>query len=145
MLRTEGFTLLEIVAAITIAAILAALFVQFMGTAFMRSGEPVNTLQDNYEVNQVTEKLIVDYRNQIESDTLDLEGFNNALSDCDEDEVGVVCSGSFLDYRADDDSLIDSNNDQIYEAQLSSDPSNSNFLLVTVAKNDESSRVLFSK
>jgi len=49
MLKKDGFTLIELIITITIAAVLAALFVQYMGTAFKHSGEPVHNLKNTHE------------------------------------------------------------------------------------------------
>ena len=146
MSRMEGFTLIEIIVTITLVAVLAALFVQHLGTAFMRSGEPINLLNQTYEVNQVVEKLTADYKDKVKSGALDLVSFKGGLSSFDEN--GVVCSGLFLNYRAVDESLFDiAPTDQIYEAQKSSGEgaTPTNFLLVTVDKNNKSTRVLFTK
>jgi prepilin-type N-terminal cleavage/methylation domain-containing protein len=143
----EGFTLIEIIVTITLVAVLAALFVQHMGTAFMRSGEPINLLNQTYEVNQVVEKLTADYRDKVKeakSRALDLVSFKGGLSSFDEN--GVACSGLFLEYR-DGLNLIDiAPTDQIYEAQKSSGEgaTPTKFLLVTVDKNNKSTRVLFT-
>ena len=139
MSRAEGFTLIEIIVAIIISAVLAAFFVQYMGTAFMGSAREINTLNETYAINQVIAKLTADYKNELANDTLDLESWDyNAF-----DGNGVVCSGMFLKYRSGVD-LIDTNSDEIYEAQ-EVNPGPTNFLLVTASKNNRSIRVLFTE
>lgn len=139
MSRMEGFTLIELIVAITLSAVLAAFFVQYMGTAFMGSAGEVTNLSETYEINQVVAKLIADYKDELANDTLDLATWNyNAF-----DGNGVVCSGMFLNYRS-GRNLIDTNTDKVYEAQeVTSDPTN--FLLVTASKNNRSIRVLFTE
>lgn len=45
--RTEkGFTLLEIIVTLTVAAILGSVLVSFMGTAITKSSEPINQTRD---------------------------------------------------------------------------------------------------
>ena len=142
----DGFTLIETIATLTLVAILGALFIPYMGTAIIRSGESVQLLKQSFEISQVVEKLTADYRYQIQTDTLDLASFNTGLSSFNENSV--TCSGSFLEYRAIDDSLFDvAPVDSIYEAQESAGggTTQTNFLLVTVTKNNKSIRVLFTK
>ncbi len=144
----EGFTLIETIVTLTLVGVLAALFIPYMGTAMIRSGESVQLVKQSFEINQVIEKLAADYRNEIETGTLDLDSFKGGLASCDEDNVGIVCSGSFLEYRAIDDSLFDvAPVDLIYEAQESTGGGTTptDFLLVIVTKNNESTRVLFTK
>ena len=142
----DGFTLIETIATLTLVAILGALFIPYMGTAIIRSGESVQLLKQSFEISQVIENLTADYRDKIQTDTLDLASFNTGLSSFNENDV--TCSGSFLEYRAIDDSLFDvAPADSIYEAQESAGggTTQTDFLLVTVTKNNKSIRVLFAK
>ena len=142
----DGFTLIETIVTLTLVGVLAALFIPYMGTAIIRSGESVQLLKQSFEISQVVEKLTADYRYQIQTDTLDLASFNTGLSSFNENDV--TCSGSFLEYRAIDDSLFDvAPADSIYGAQESAGggTTQTNFLLVTVTKNNKSTRVLFTK
>lgn len=55
--RERGFTLLETIVTLTIAAILGTVLVTYMGTALTRSGEPVIRSQQLYELQQVMENI----------------------------------------------------------------------------------------
>ena len=138
----EGFTLIEIIVAITISAVLAALFVQYMGSAFMGSAETVNTLKETYAINQVIAKVTAGYRDELESGTLDLETFKGTLSSFNEN--GITCSGMFLNFRdvAGDGTLLESGG-IIEPVEL--DPGPTKFLLVTASKNSRSMRILLTK
>jgi len=59
--REKGFTLLEIIITLTIAAILATFLVSFMGTALTKSGEPVARTKQLYELQQVMENVKATY------------------------------------------------------------------------------------
>ncbi|MBU0769585.1 MAG: type II secretion system GspH family protein [Proteobacteria bacterium] len=141
MSRNKGFTLIEIIVTITIGAILAAMFVNYMGRAFSGSSESINILKETYEINQVIEKVTAAYEQDLKNDTLNLTTFKNNLAGFSEN---VTCSGRFLNYRspAPAGNLIDSNADGIYEVQTSAIPTK--FLLVTASKSGRSIRVLLT-
>jgi prepilin-type N-terminal cleavage/methylation domain-containing protein len=55
--RENGFTLIEVIVTLTVAAILGAFLVSFMGTALTKSGEPVIRAKQLYELQQVMENI----------------------------------------------------------------------------------------
>lgn len=60
--RTErGFTLLEVIVTITVAAILASFLVAFMGTAITRSSDPVKQVRDLAASNGSIESMTAAY------------------------------------------------------------------------------------
>jgi prepilin-type N-terminal cleavage/methylation domain-containing protein len=59
--REKGFTLLEIIITLVIAAILGTFLVTFMGTAVTKSGEPVVRTKQLYELQQVMENIKATY------------------------------------------------------------------------------------
>ena len=64
-----GFTLIEIIVTILLAAILAALMFQFMGTALTGSSGPVDIVRDSAEMEQLMEEIISAYVKEI-NDTI---------------------------------------------------------------------------
>ena len=140
MSRMEGFTLIEIIAAITLTAVVAAFFVQYMGSALMYSAEPVNTLKESYAINQVMSKVTAGYKNG----TLNLSDFKNTLSSFNDVQNGVTCSGMFLNFRdvAGDGTLLESNG---IITPVESDPDATKFLLVTASKSNRSMRILLTE
>ena len=147
MSRMEGFTLIEIIAAITLTAVVAAFFVQYMGSALMYSAKPVNTLKDSYAINQVMSKVTAGYRNLLESGTPNLlVTFNADIDGHNFDDVqnSVTCSGMFLNFRyvAGDGTLRESNGTI---TPVESDPDATKFLLVTASKSNRSMRVLLTE
>ena len=140
MKQNDGFTLVELIIALTIGSVLASLYVQFMGTGLMRSGETIHRLKVSYEINQVIEKVLAAYKADAASDTFDLAVFNSNLGGFNEN--GVTCSGTFLVFRS-GGNLIDANGDGVYETQTSSSGPTA-FLLVTASKSNKSIQVLLS-
>ena len=63
--RRSGFTLIEIIVTIVMAAVLAALMVQFVSTAMTRSGDPVSAVRVEAETGTVMEGIVSDYVQQI--------------------------------------------------------------------------------
>jgi prepilin-type N-terminal cleavage/methylation domain-containing protein len=68
----EGFTLIEVIVTIIMAAILGAVFLQVMETNVTGSVEPLTGVKDVYALNQVMERVTADYRRLLpEDDTLE--------------------------------------------------------------------------
>jgi prepilin-type N-terminal cleavage/methylation domain-containing protein len=59
--REKGFTLIEVIMTLTVAAILGAFLVSFMGSALTKSGEPVARTKQMYELQQVMENIKASY------------------------------------------------------------------------------------
>lgn len=59
--RTNGFTLIEIIITLVVAAILAVFLTAFMGTAVTKSSEPVTRSKQLYELQQVMENIKASY------------------------------------------------------------------------------------
>jgi prepilin-type N-terminal cleavage/methylation domain-containing protein len=58
----RGFTLLEIIVTLIVAAILGAMFVQFMGTSLTQSANVVVSTHGQQQLNQVMENITADYK-----------------------------------------------------------------------------------
>ena len=65
--REKGFTLLEIIVTLTIAAILGTILVTYMGTALTKSGEPVVRTKQMYELQQVMENIKATYLTNVDA------------------------------------------------------------------------------
>lgn len=64
-MRNKGFTLLEIIITIIIGSLIAAMFVNFMGSNLMGSAIPVVSVQNANSLNQVMESITADYKNLV--------------------------------------------------------------------------------
>jgi prepilin-type N-terminal cleavage/methylation domain-containing protein len=60
--KQGGFTLIEIILTLVIAAVVGAGLVQYMGSAFVKSSIPIQRLRQAYELQQVMENITADYR-----------------------------------------------------------------------------------
>jgi len=138
---SKGFTLIEIIAIIVIGAFISAMFIPFMSTSLMRSGESVNIISDDLHINKVLENLTADYREKVKNDTFDMATFYANLSNFAENEVTV--SGQYVTFRDSSGNLVDSDADGTYDALISTNPTR--ILMVTAIKNDQSLRCLFTE
>lgn len=59
---SRGFTLLEVIVTIVIAAIMGVFFAQFVGTSVIHSTDPVYRLQNLSGATQVMEYMTADYK-----------------------------------------------------------------------------------
>ncbi|MFA5179927.1 MAG: type II secretion system protein [Syntrophales bacterium] len=62
MTDCRGFTLLEVIVSLIVASILGAMMVSFMGSAVMKSANPVVLAQNGAYLNQIMENMGADYK-----------------------------------------------------------------------------------
>lgn len=65
--RQAGFTLVEIIMTIMVAAIIGTMLFQVFGTSFIKSTEPVKQVQNAFDLQQAMEKITADYENSNKS------------------------------------------------------------------------------
>jgi len=75
----EGFTLLEIIITIIVAALLGTILVQFMGTSMIRSADSVVIVQEGFSLNQALEKMTADYKKLLAEDSTPLQTFKTQV------------------------------------------------------------------
>ncbi len=92
----KGFTLIEIIATIMMAGILGAIFIQFMGTALMRSGDAVNIVRDEASIEGLMEKIISDYLKEINNNSPE-----NALSTIKAKNYGSDVTMEYIQFDGD--------------------------------------------
>jgi len=63
----SGFTLIEIIVTIMVAAVLAALMVQFASTAMTRSGDSAAAVRTEADTGRILEEIVSDYVKRINS------------------------------------------------------------------------------
>ena len=59
--REGGFTLVEVIATIVVAAILGVIFINFMGTAMSKSTQAIDVVQGEAAAEGVLERIVADY------------------------------------------------------------------------------------
>jgi prepilin-type N-terminal cleavage/methylation domain-containing protein len=71
----KGFTLIEVILTLVIAAIMGTMLVSLMGTNLVKSALPVSMVGDQYKIVQEMEKITSAYREQIKNGTLNITDF----------------------------------------------------------------------
>jgi prepilin-type N-terminal cleavage/methylation domain-containing protein len=61
----KGFTLIEIIAALILSAVLSVILVQFMQTATEQSIQPIFMVQENLGLNDILERMNADYKRRL--------------------------------------------------------------------------------
>ena len=61
----RGFTLIEVIVSLVVAAILGTMLVSFMGTSVMKSANPVILMQNGAYLNSIMENMSADYKYQM--------------------------------------------------------------------------------
>ncbi len=139
IVSSRGFTLIEVIAIIVIGAFIAVMFVLFMGSSLMYSGESASIINDDMQINQVLENVTADYRDKMKNNSINLAMFKANLSNFEEN--GVAITSQYVTFRNSGGSLVNPNAG-VYEPLASAAPTS--ILLVTVKKNNQSLRCLFT-
>jgi prepilin-type N-terminal cleavage/methylation domain-containing protein len=64
-----GFTLIEVIVSIVLAAIVGVIFLTYMGTQLTRSGDPVNVARDEGVAEMWMERIMSDYVQEMNATT----------------------------------------------------------------------------
>lgn len=129
--NTEGFTLIEVIITIVVAAILAGLFVTYIGPNLIGSSVSAARAQDHYELMGIMEKINKDYVQLMKDE--DPNVLDTLQSRIAAGNYGAYTqSTKFITFDA-------SNTEQ------SAETPGSNTLKVTITKNDQTITSLFTK
>ena len=135
-LDQKGFTLIEVVITLVVAAILGTILVQFMGTSLTRSAEPIVMVQEGFSLSEVMEKMTAHYKYLLATDSNPLTNFKDDI------ENGNVAENSpyFGDYSIQTAYITFSGGSE------APDTSGDNKILkVIIDKGDQSLATLFTK
>jgi prepilin-type N-terminal cleavage/methylation domain-containing protein len=97
----KGFTLLEFIVTLVLVAVVGAMVVSFVDTQMPRSGGALDLMREEFELSDVMERILADYREELNAGTLDLAAFVgnrdtagkvNALYGSEIDDVQVTAT-----------------------------------------------------
>jgi prepilin-type N-terminal cleavage/methylation domain-containing protein len=97
----NGFTLIEVIATVIVIGILAAFFINFMGTALTDSWRSVELVSDEAEAEATLETIIVFYTSEINQDP------DNALSVVKSSDFGSDVTMKYIIFNAGNEVVVD--------------------------------------
>lgn len=77
--RAKGFTLLEVIVTLVVAAILGTMLVSFMGSNVIRSANPVIRVNNEYSLGQIMENITADYKKLVATDLTPLATIKSSI------------------------------------------------------------------
>jgi prepilin-type N-terminal cleavage/methylation domain-containing protein len=86
----DGFTLIEVIVTLVIAAIMGTMLVSLMGKNLTGSAVPVSLVGDQYKIVQEMEKITSQYREEIKNGTLDITTFYTSFFYIDAANTGLI-------------------------------------------------------
>lgn len=135
--KNHGFTLIEVIIVLVIAAILGVMMVQFTRTSTLFAVRPAIWFNNQTTLHEMMEKVTTKYKREIDADTLSLASLKNYI-ETDSDVKTYVSSSQtgFISFS--------SSGSQEYSASsISSSQGSSSILVVTLEKDDQSLRAMF--
>ncbi len=132
----KGFTFLEIIITLVVAAILGTILVQFMGTSLTRSAEPIVMVQEGFSLSEIMEKMTAHYKYLLATDSNPLTSFKNDI----ENGNATENTPYFGDYSIQTAYITFSDGDEAPDTS-----GNNRILKVIINKGDQSLAALFTK
>jgi len=132
----KGFTLIEVIITLVVAAILGTILVQFMGTSLTRSAEPIVMVQEGFSLSEIMEKMTAHYKYLLATDSAPLTSFKQDIENGNDDKKTPY----FGDYSIKTDYITFSSGNEAPDTS-----GNNRILKVTIDKGDQSLVTLFTK
>ena len=133
----NGFSLIEIIITLLVAALLGTVLIQYMSTSLTKSAESVIMIQKGYALNHVMESMTADYKNLLLTDTDPLTTFKNYVENGNSAENSPYYGEA---YTVQTGYIIFNGGNE--EQDLSGD---NQILKVTITLNEQSLTALFTK
>lgn len=141
--RQAGFTLLEIIVTIIVAAIMGVFMVQFLGTGVIHSVDSLVRVQNASSVNQIMEYMTADYKKLASTQQNFLTTFQDYVTN------GRLKTGRPADYPYYGDYTILYNKYVTFNAQRNQvedgNQVNGQMLKVTIRLGDQTATALFTR
>ena len=101
-----GFTLIEIIAALVIAAVVGTGLVQYFGTSLWQSSVPIQRLGQALKLQEVMENITADYKEQFEEN---LEGLRIEIGKTEPQPYGTydVVVNEFIKFTNQEEHVLD--------------------------------------
>lgn len=128
----RGFTLLEVIVTIIVAAVMGVILVQFMGTAMLRSGEAVVRVQDVSTLRQVLDNMTSDYKYLAATQAGFLSTFKTRVDTPNYYGTGYTTTTRYIEFDGSG-------------AEIQDTSAPYNLLKVTVTKGNQSCTTVFSQ
>lgn len=129
----SGFTLIEIIVTLTIAAIFSVMLVQFMGSSISRSVQPTRSMQAGMALQGLFENMNADYKHLLLTDNSPLDTFKTR-----------VANGFYGTYTVTESDYIIFDNNQV-EAPCDTNNTDCKILKVTISMGDHLLTSLFTR
>lgn len=114
----KGFTLLEVIVTIVVAAIMGALLVQFMGTSMIQSARPVTQVQQVCSLNAVMEQIAADHKKLLAEDSAPLEALKANIEN--NNYGGYSCQTGYIRFAGGDEVADLTGSDRVLKVRITS-------------------------
>ena len=115
-----GFTLLEVIVAMTLAAIMAAMLVPYMGTILVNSTEPVIMVQRNATLTRVMENMATDYKALMATDLTPLTTLTSRIQNGNDPDTSDPFYGYYSVVECQERELVSGENSRVLWVTIAS-------------------------
>jgi prepilin-type N-terminal cleavage/methylation domain-containing protein len=134
---TRGFTLIEVIVTLVVAAILGTILVVYMSGGITKSGIPIIWVQQEFGVYRAMERITAVYQNDLKTTPFSLATFSAKIDT--PGEVNTICGSNTC---IDNVSVV---NTAFPAAGGTENGTDTNIVKVTLRKGDQSLTALFTQ